>query len=179
MEEGVREVYYDVETQKSADEVGGWANVDQMLVSVAVGWSSRDGFRRWQEHEMPTFIAYLIQFDRIISYNGDSFDSKVLSHYGDVSLLKKKSFDLHRKLKEILGHRIGLDAVAQATLGSGKTADGLTALRWWKEGQVEKIAQYCEQDVQVLVDLVKFARTNGFVRYTDLSGFERVIPVKW
>jgi len=173
------EVYYDVETQKSANEVGGWANVDKMLVSIAVSWSGRDGFRQWSENEMPAFIGYLIQFDRIISYNGDGFDSKVVSHYGDVSLIQKKSFDLHRKLKELLGHRIKLETVAQATLGMGKTADGLTALRWWKEGQLEKIADYCEQDVKLLVDLLQFARANGFVRYTDLSGFEKVIPVKW
>ncbi len=173
------EVYYDVETQRSADEVGGWANVDKMLVSVAVSWSERDGFRHWRENEIPAFIAYLVEFDRIISYNGDGFDSVVLSHYGDVSLIRKKSFDLHRKLKEILGHRIRLDTVAQATLGRGKTADGLAALRWWREGQVEMIVDYCKQDVQVLVDLVNFARENGFVRYTDMSGFERVIPVQW
>ncbi len=173
------EVYYDVETQRSASEVGGWANVDKMLVSVAVSWSVKDGFRHWAESEMAAFLTYLTQFNRIISYNGDGFDSKVLSHYGDVSLVSRNSFDLHRKLKEILGHRIKLDAVAQSTLGSGKTANGLAALRWWKEGNVDMIVQYCEQDVKLLVDLVRFARTNGFVRYTDISGFEKVVQVRW
>lgn len=173
------EVYYDVETQRSASEVGGWANVDKMLVSVAASWSVKDGFRHWAESEMAAFLTYLTQFNRIISYNGDGFDSKVLSHYGDVSLVNRNSFDLHRKLKEILGHRIKLDAVAESTLGSGKTANGLAALRWWKEGNVDMIVQYCEQDVKLLVDLVRFARTNGFVRYTDISGFEKVVQVRW
>lgn len=173
------EVYYDVETQRSAAEVGGWANVDQMLVSVAVSWSQQDGFRRWREQEIPAFVIYLSRFSRVISFNGDGFDSKVLSHYADVSSIRSKSFDLHRSLKDRLGHRLKLESVARATLGTGKSADGLTALRWWKEGEVEKIAQYCEQDVKVLVDLVQFARSNGFVRYFDLGGLERKVPVEW
>lgn len=171
----MREVYYDVETQKSAEEVGGWHNIPLMRVSVAVTWSKENGFRRWRESEARQLIEYLSSFERIISFNGDRFDSKVLSAYGDVSEINRKSLDLATALRKSLGHRIGIQAVALATLGKGKTADGLMALRWWKEGKVELLADYCEQDVQVLVDLLKFARANGYLRYLDLSGNERVV----
>jgi DEAD/DEAH box helicase domain-containing protein len=174
----VREVYYDVETQKSAQEVGGWQNIPLMQVSVAVTWSEEDGFRRWSENQALDLISYLSKFDRVVSFNGDGFDSKVLSYYGDVSEIVRRSLDLAKALKRSLGHRIALDSLAQATLGKGKTANGLTALRWWKEGKVELIAEYCEQDVRVLVDLLKFARQNGFLRYLDLSGIERITYLK-
>jgi DEAD/DEAH box helicase domain-containing protein len=174
----MREVYYDIETQKSAAEVGGWQNTRLMRISVAVTWSEADGFRRWREDEAQQLISYLQAHDRVISFNGDGFDSKVLSLYGDISQIKRKSLDLATSLKRNLGHRIRLDAIAQPTLGKGKTANGLTALRWWKEGKVEMIADYCQQDVQVLVDLMKFARSNGYLRYLDLSGNERMVYIK-
>ena len=174
----MREVYYDIETQKSAAEVGGWQNTHLMRVSVAVTWSEQDGFRRWQENEAGALISYLCSHDRVISYNGDGFDSKVLSFYGDVSEIHRRSLDLATALKRNLGHRIRLDSIAQPTLGTGKTADGLTALRWWKEGKLELIAEYCQQDVQVLVDLLKFVRTNGYLRYLDLSGHERTVYLR-
>jgi DEAD/DEAH box helicase domain-containing protein len=174
----VTEVYYDIETQKSAAEVGGWQNTRLMRISVAVTWSEKDGFRRWQEGDASELISYLSAHDHIISFNGDGFDSKVLSAYGDVAEIGRRSLDLATTLKRNLGHRIRLESVAQPTLGKGKTANGLTALRWWKEGKIELIADYCQQDVQVLVDLMKFARSNGYLRYLDLSGNERMVHLK-
>ena len=172
------EVYYDIETQMSAAEVGGWQNTHLMRISVAVTWSEKDGFRRWQEGEACDLISYLSTHDHIISFNGDGFDSKVLSAYGDVAEISRRSLDLATALKRNLGHRIRLESVAQPTLGKGKTANGLMALRWWKEGKTELIADYCQQDVQVLVDLMKFARNNGYLRYLDLSGNERMVYLK-
>jgi len=173
------EVYYDVETQKSADEVAGWGNIHLMLVSVAVTWCEQDGLKRWREEEVPAMIDYLTKFDRIITFNGDRFDSKVLSHYGDVSRIRQKSFDIAPRLFSKLGHRLKLETLAQATLGIGKTADGMLALKWWKEGKIDQIAEYCEQDVKVLVDIVKFAREKGYVQYFDLDGRRRTVYVKW
>ena len=51
-------------------------------------------------------------------------------------------------IEKKLGHRLALDAVAQATLGVGKTGDGLDAIRWWREGKLLDIAEYCCFDVK-------------------------------
>lgn len=173
------EVYYDIETQRSADEVGGWHNTHLMRVSVAISWSPADGFKKWEENDIPHLLNYLSKFDRIISFNGDGFDSRVLSAYGDVSPINKKSFDVLKSLKQRLGHRVSLDSVSQATLGVGKTADGLVALRWWKEGKIDQIADYCRQDVQVLVDIVAFGRKNGFVKFASKVGDTQMVHVNW
>jgi DEAD/DEAH box helicase domain-containing protein len=174
-----REVYYDVETQLSAEEVGGWRNIHLMRVSIAITWSSQDGFRQWDEPSIPAMIDYLSGFDRIISFNGDGFDSHVLSHYGDTSLINMKSFDVLADLKSRLGHKLSLHAIGKATLGAGKSADGLLALQWWKEGKVDLIAEYCRQDVQMLVDIVEFGRDVGYVLFHDKEGITRQVPVQW
>jgi DEAD/DEAH box helicase domain-containing protein len=94
--------------------------------------------------------------------------------------MNANSFDLLKDLKRRLGHRLSLDSLAQATLNLGKTANGLQSLQWWKEGKIQLIADYCRQDVQVLVDLVGFARKNGFVRYGDkMTGEVFTVKVDW
>ncbi|MGB2868840.1 MAG: ribonuclease H-like domain-containing protein [Bacteroidota bacterium] len=173
------EVYYDIETQLSANEVGGWNNIHRMRVSVAVTWCQEDGFKRWDEASVPALIHYLAKFRRIISFNGDGFDTRVLSYYGNVYPVAQRSFDLLVDLKQRIGRRLGLDSLARATLGKGKSADGLTALRWWKEGKIELIAEYCQQDVQVMVDLVVFAREHGFVKFDDGQAGIKTIAVSW
>lgn len=173
------EVYYDVETQLSADEVGGWNNIRGMRVSVAVTWSATDLFRLWEEETVPQMIEYLGGFNRVVSFNGDRFDAQVLSYYGNVEAINRHSFDVLVDLSRRLGHRVSLDSVAQATLGVGKSADGVMALKWWKEGQIELIAEYCRKDVQVLKDVVAFGRRNGHVKYLDRSGASRSISVEW
>jgi DEAD/DEAH box helicase domain-containing protein len=173
------EVYYDVETQLSADEVGGWNNIRLMRVSLAVTWSEKDLFRLWEEPSANHLIEYLGGFGTVVSFNGDRFDSQVLSYYGNVDAINRHSFDVLVDLTRRLGHRLSLDSVAQATLGVGKSADGLIALRWWKEKQIELIAEYCRKDVQVLKDVVEFGRRNGHIKYSDRAGGSRTLDVEW
>jgi DEAD/DEAH box helicase domain-containing protein len=173
------EVFYDVETQMSADQVGGWNNIHLMHISVAVTWSANDLFRLWEEESAARMIEYLERFGKVVSFNGDRFDSRVLSHYGDVSGITQRSFDVLVDLSNRLGHRVSLDSVAQATLGVGKSADGLIALQWWKEKQLDLLAEYCRKDVQVLKDVVEYGRKNRFVKYTDKFGGSKTVTVAW
>lgn len=177
--ENKRVVYYDVETQKTEKEVGGWEHADLMLISVAVTYSEEEGFRNWTEKEVPALMAYLTQFDLIISFNGDNFDSKVLSHYGDVSEMQKKSFDVAQYLSQRLKHRIRLDSVAMATLGTGKSGDGLQAIQWFKQGRIQELLEYCRQDVQVLRDIVEFGKENGYIMYNDFQNNPLKLNVDW
>ncbi len=124
-------------------------------------------------------IGYASGFEFVISYNGDQFDSKVLSHYGDVSGINERSFDLAQYFNKRLKHRLKLDAIATATLGAGKSGDGLQALKWWKEGRVQEIIDYCRQDVQVLKDIVEFGKEKGFVMYSDLQNKKINVDVDW
>lgn len=173
------EVYYDVETQLSADEVGGWNNIRLMRVSIAVSWSPKDLFRLWEESNAREMIEYLGGFNKVISFNGDRFDARVLSYYGNVEKISGHSFDVLVDLTRRLGHRVSLDSVAQATLNVGKSADGIIALRWWKEKQIDFLAEYCRKDVQVLKDVVDFGRVRGHVKFLDRSSGVRSVSVDW
>ena len=90
-------------------------------------------------------------------------------------------------LEEKIGFRLKLDSVAKSSLrGSGKTADGLDALRWWNEFKktkdesfMMKIAEYCCYDVKVTKCVHEFGVKNQMVRYDDKSGDEVEVEVKW
>jgi DEAD/DEAH box helicase domain-containing protein len=177
--ENKRMIFYDVETQKRADEVGGWDRADLMLISIAVTFSETDGFKVWYEKDTRDMIRYMSEFDLVISFNGNNFDSKVLSHYGEVSVLNQRSFDVAEYLSARLKHRIRLESVATATLGTGKSADGLLALQWWKEGRVDEIIEYCKQDVKVLRDVVEFGKEHGYILYNDTEQNAVKVAVEW
>ena len=159
-----REIYFDIETLRLSHEVeGGWSSIARFGLAVCITWDSEKGFRRWFEADAVMLIAELAQFDRIISFNGDRFDFEVLSAYQPVKHLAAKSFDLLVDLHRRLGHRIKLDDLARETLGNQKTGNGLDIVQWWREGRKEEVCKYCENDVQLLVDLVIFARKNKYV----------------
>jgi DEAD/DEAH box helicase domain-containing protein len=177
--ENKRLVYYDVETQKRADEVGGWDRADLMLISIAVTFSEEHGFKVWYEKDTRDMVRYMSEFDMVVSFNGNNFDSKVLSHYADVTEMQRKSFDVAEYLSAKLKHRIRLESVATATLGTGKSADGLLALQWWKEGRVDEIIEYCKQDVKVLRDVVIYGNEQGYIMYHDADQNPVKVAVEW
>jgi DEAD/DEAH box helicase domain-containing protein len=173
--DSTREIFFDIETLRLSNEVeGGWSNIVQFGLAVAITWDAQGQFRRWFEQDAGALITELGQFDRIVSFNGDRFDFEVLRGYHPVDSLLGKSFDLLTDLQRRLGFRIKLDDLARETLGHQKTGNGLEVVQWWRQGRKEDVCKYCENDVQLLVDLVKFARQNKYVVVKS-----RQLPVDW
>jgi len=170
-----KEIFFDIETLRLSHEVeGGWSNIAGFGLAVAVTWDAQNRFRRWFEPDVKPLISELSRFARIVSFNGDRFDFEVLRGYHPVSKLVPKSFDLLVDLHRKLGHRIKLDDLARETLGHQKTGNGLEIVQWWREGRKEEVCKYCENDVQLLVDLVEFARRKKYVVVN-----KRQLPVDW
>ncbi len=158
------EIYLDVETQRLSFEVtGGWSSIRKFGLAVGVTWDHEHGFRRWFEKDAERLVSELAKFSRIITFNGDRFDLEVLRGYTSIEQLRSRSFDLLADLSARLGHRVGLDSLARETLGRGKTGSGVEAVQWWRAGQQEKVAEYCEKDVRLLIDMVAHARKTGYV----------------
>lgn len=176
------EIYLDTETQRAADEVqGGWDNIRAFGLSVGVTWDAANGYREWYEAQAGQLIGELRAFDRIVTFNGLRFDLEVLSAYGDVRELQRKSLDLLQDLKRRLGFRVSLQSVAQATLGKSKTASGLEAVKWWRSGDPalrQRVAEYCRTDVEILREIVAHGRREGFVRIPS-QGKELTVYVAW
>jgi len=173
-------VYFDLETQKSAEEVGGWGNKKKMGLSIGVTYSTRDQrFRPYEEEDVTALVHELSTADQVIGFNIINFDYGVLEGYTDFDFSKINTFDLLADLHAKLGFRVGLNSLAQATLKSAKSADGLQAIDWFREGAFGKIAIYCRQDVVVTRDLHQFGCQNQYVYYLDKNQRPVKVSVKW
>ncbi len=174
-------VYFDLETRRTANDVGGWGNKHLMGISVACTYSTKlQEYMIYTEDETQALIDQLRRADLVVGFNHISFDYEVLMGHSLFDFRDQlHSFDLLVDLEKLLGHRIKLDAVAAATLGTGKTADGLDALKWWQQGLVAKIAEYCCYDVKVTKCVHEFGVEHGFVKYHDRNGREQQVKVDW
>jgi DEAD/DEAH box helicase domain-containing protein len=171
---------FDLETQRSAAEVGGWHRAHLMKISCAVLYDSRQNrYVDFLESQIGRFIEQLQSYDLVIGFNIKRFDYKVLGGYSDFNFGKLATLDLLEDIKNQLGFRLSLNHLANLTLGVGKTADGLQALQWWQEGRIMEIIQYCRQDVKITRDLYRYGRDNGHLVYEDRRQNKLRIPVNW
>jgi DEAD/DEAH box helicase domain-containing protein len=170
-----QEIYLDIETLRLSHEVeGGWGNICSFGLAVAVTWDKDNGFRRWYEEDAEKLVVELEHFSRVVTFNGNRFDFEVLRGYAPVERVRQRSFDVHEELFRLLGHRVKLDQLARDTLGTAKSGDGIQAVEWWRAGQKDRVAAYCEQDVAILRDIVYHGRREGYVVLSS-----RRIRVQW
>jgi DEAD/DEAH box helicase domain-containing protein len=181
-------VYFDLETQRSFNDVGGATHKDKMGISIAVTYSTARGtYDIYAEKDMERLGEELVRADLVVGWNHLQFDYPVLQPYIFHTLADQTvNLDMMFDLEQQLGFRLKLDSVASATLGTGKTADGLDALRWWQEhkksGEFEplrKIAEYCAYDVKVTKCVHEYALAHGHLKYDDRSGNIVEIEVGW
>ena len=176
-------VYFDLETKKLFDEVGGRQNMHKLELAVAVTYSAeREDYAVYLEKNVDALIDELTSADVIIGFNTKAFDYIVLSPYirEGVSLWKVPSVDMMEHIYKALGFRVSLDSLASATLGETKSADGLKSVQWFREGQVDKVIDYCKKDVEVTKKLYEYGAEHGFVSFTDRrSGKRKTVRVNW
>jgi DEAD/DEAH box helicase domain-containing protein len=173
-------VIFDVETQRSFDEVGGRHNKRELGLSAAVTYSTADDdFHHYTEGTVDDLIAELKSADLVVGFNVLSFDYEVLQAYTDEPLKKLPTVDMLDHIHKRLGFRVSLDNLAGATLGTSKSADGLQAVRWYKQGRMQEILDYCQQDVEVTRQLYKYGQRHKHVKFRDRNYRERTVPVSW
>ncbi|MFN2356695.1 MAG: ribonuclease H-like domain-containing protein, partial [Desulfotignum sp.] len=170
----------DIETRRSAAEVGGWNRAEKMGVSCAVLYDSESGkFHDYSQDQVGQMCRHLARLDLVVGFNLIRFDYKVLAGLCDFDFYGLPTLDMLVKIHEILGYRLSLDHLAQNTLGTKKSADGLMALQWWQQGKLDKIIEYCTQDVRVTRDLYRFGRENRFLVFKNKAGSQVRVPVSW
>jgi DEAD/DEAH box helicase domain-containing protein len=171
---------FDLETQKLADEVGGWDNKRAMRMSVGVVYDMEDGvFREYMENETPALYDDLRRARLVIGFNIKSFDYEVLSAYVPREQLDQlRTLDLLEHVHAALKRRVRLDDLARATLGKGKSADGVEAVRWFRERDYAKLIEYCRRDVEVTKELYEFGVANGYVLFPSIQGTMK-LPARW
>lgn len=175
-----RLLFFDLETQRSAEEVGGWHNAHLMRVALAVTWDAAAGrFDTYRERDVPALLARLAEAELVVGFNVLGFDYRVLRGYTDRELERLPTFDLLDAVRERIGFRLPLGHLAEENLGVPKGGDGLQSLQWWREGRVAEIEAYCQRDVALLRDLFERALAQGHLLFRTRAGERVRIPTPW
>ncbi len=165
-----KEVVLDIETRNTFQDVGAY-NPSLLTVSlVGVYFYETDTYEAFLLEDLPKLWPRLEHADRIIGYNLFGFDYPCLQTLYAGELAKLPTVDLLVEIERRIGFRVKLDDVAQATLGVGKSGHGLMAVEYWKKGEIDKLKEYCLQDVRVTKDVYEHALQQGEVFYTDRQG---------
>ena len=174
-------VYFDLETQRTANDVGGWDKKHEMKMSVGVTFSSAENkYEIFPESRVDDLIKRLQRADLVVGYNVVRFDYEVLMGYTVLSLPEQlRTLDLLVDIEKSAGHRLKLEDIAQGTLGVGKIAEGLDAIRWWREGRVMEVAEYCCFDVKVTKLVHEYGAAHKELFFSDRFGRKQRLEIQW
>lgn len=172
-----KEVVLDIETRNTFQDVGAY-NPSLLEVSlVGVYFYETDTYESFLKEDLPKLWPRLERADRIIGYNLIGFDYPCLQMLYTGDIMKLPTVDLLAEIDKRLGFRVKLDDVAQATLGVGKSGHGLMAVEYWRKGEIDKLREYCLQDVRVTKDVYEHALIYGDVSYNDRQGQKQTIQL--
>jgi DEAD/DEAH box helicase domain-containing protein len=173
----VNTVFFDLETQRTFDEVGGRQNIRKLKLAVAVTYSTATvSFRHFTETQVDDLLKAA---DLVVGFNVLGFDYEVLRAYRNDLPNRRTTVDMLDHIYSRLGYRVSLDNLAGATLGISKSADGLQAVRWYKEGRIQEILEYCQQDVEVTRQLYESGQKNKHVKFRDGRYRTQMVAVNW
>jgi DEAD/DEAH box helicase domain-containing protein len=173
-------VYFDLESQKLFNEVGG-RDASRLLLACGVTWSTaRNDFAVYWEKDVPALVAELKAADRVVGFNIIGFDYEVLKPYArNENFRAFRTTDMLQDIYRTLQFRLSLDTIAKATLGTTKMADGIQSVEWFRNGELDKVAEYCKSDVDITRRVYEFGRDNGFVHYYSKLGSKLKVAVNW
>lgn len=175
MTEKLKKVIFDIETRNIFADVGSDKAEDLDISVLSLYDSETDKYYSFLQEDFEKMWPFFEKADLIVTYNGNHFDIPLLQKYTNkIDLWKINHIDIFVKIKDVSGKMLGLDGVAGTTLNLSKSANGLQAVAWWNSGEIDKIIQYCEQDVKVTKDLYDFALANNKIFYTDRKSGEKV-----
>lgn len=169
----MRRITFDIETEGSFS--GPMPDLTTLeLTIVGIHDSQTNTYSSFLKSELPKLWPILESADILIGYNSDHFDIPILNKYYSGDLTKIKSIDLLKEVKNVLNRRLKLDNLAEATLGQKKIGNGLEAVKWWAEGKIDKVREYCLDDVRLTLELYEYAKKHGMLKYKDFDGIREI-----
>lgn len=165
----MRKITFDIETRNIFSDVNSNDSTALDLAVICIHDSLTDSYSSYLQEDLHKLWPILEQADMFVTFNGDHFDIPLLNKYYSGDLKKIKSLDLLVEVRNVLGRRIKLDTIAEATLGTKKSGHGLEAIEWWKKGEIDKIIKYCIDDVKITKQLYDYALKNSILKYRDLG----------
>ena len=176
----MRIITFDIETIPPPGETK-FETMTQLITVVGIHDSLTDSYEAFEVEEFPRLWKILEEADILVGYNSDHFDIPILNKYYPGDLTKIKSLDLLKEIYTVLGRRIRLDSVAEGTLGTGKSGNGLEAQKWWYNGEKERVKKYCLKDVEITKRILEYALEKNQVRYKELGKVKELVldTAKW
>jgi hypothetical protein len=182
------EVIFDVETKTWFDEIGE-RDLGKLGISVVSAYTrtldenlkETDGkLTSFWEKDLVNLWPLFQKADRIIGFNSIGFDTPVLAPYANFPIAKLPHFDIMLALKDKLGHRISLNAIAKEILKREKLEEGAMATELWRRGDpksLKRLQIYCEEDVRITRDVYDKGLNEGIIRYKDKWNTLREVEV--
>jgi hypothetical protein len=159
-------VVYDLETIKPVppadggyvqgiEYCAGWGDYANMGISVLTAYSSRTNrIHVILNDNAQLFLDFIHSHEAIVSFNGDTFDSKVLKACWNLDVPPERSYDLYAEIRKAkinnkqggIKYSLGLDALAKANGMPGKVEGGDLAPVLWQQGKWGRVIDYCCAD---------------------------------
>lgn len=178
-------VVYDVEVLRGPDEVeGGWENPEAMGFGTAVAYDTGRDRYYFFGPENKVALTHLLKGREVVSFNGVRFDNRVLMGNGYLSedglwdntdlllaavrakfpgCIDVKDAEDQYGSKVVHNNTLGLDGLAQGTLGRGKTGHGAHAPKLIAANDWAGVFEYNLEDVRLTYKLWAFAKQYGFL----------------
>ena len=164
----LKKIVLDLETQKSFEDVGGRGRNHLLKVSVCGIYDySTNQYSIYEEKHMPRLATVLQSADQVIGFNIKNFDFAVLQPYMNFDIYSIPYYDILEEIEKVIGHRVKLESVAQGTIGSGKSGNGLEAILYYRNGRMDLLRKYCLDDVRVTKEVYDYALKNQKILYRD------------
>jgi DEAD/DEAH box helicase domain-containing protein len=166
----MRAITFDIETANWITDTGSNDPADLTIAIVCIHDSETGEYSSYLENELPKLWLVLERADLLIGYNSDHFDIPLLNKYYPGDLTKIKSLDIMVEVQKAMGRRLKLDTLAEGTLNDKKLdGKGGQSIVWWRNGEVEKVREYCIKDVKLTRDLFDYALKNKLLKYKELG----------
>ncbi len=164
----MRVITFDIETSNILPALSR-SDLSRLDISVvAIHDSETNEYSSYTKEEFPVLWSIIEHAEMLVGFNSDMFDIPILNRYYPGNLAAIKSLDLMVEVQKVLGRRIRLQSLAEATLGRAKSGDGLKAVEWWAQGLEDKVREYCIEDVRITRELFDYALKKGILKFKDL-----------
>ena len=170
----MKKLVFDIETSNSFQDAGSNNPADLTISVVGIYEYEGDKYSAFLVEDFGKLWPIIENTDAFITFNGDHFDIPLLNKYYPGDLFKMKSVDLLKEMQKSAGRRMKLDQIAEGTLGVNKTGHGLDAIKWWRDGEVEKVKSYCLDDVRITKDVYEYALREGKLIFKEGGNLNEV-----
>ncbi len=102
-------IYFDLETQRTANDAGGWLNKQDMKMSIGVTYSTAlRQYRIYSESRVNELIDQLLKADLVVGFNIVNFDYEVLMGYTILDLPHQlRTLDILVEIEKRIGSKPG------------------------------------------------------------------------